>query len=236
MTKGRGKAKPGKRGKGAPTPAKNVERRLKDHSTTPQVPLQDSDLSKKSEKTNTSGPHVSRETKSVGDTFQKAAQASQDPPPALSPERAAMREALKPRPLPIPIRRKPGQPTKYDPEFCELLLAHCDNGLSYESFSAVVGVHRDTLYAWERAHKEFSDTKKSARDLQRRRLELIGMAQMTGAMKGSSINWIFAMKNMCGWMDNPPVPEEEFDGMDVLWPEGFSPTPREEPEEEDPAE
>lgn len=53
-----------------------------------------------------------------------------------------------------------GAPSKYKPEYCQLLIEHMAEGLSFESFAALADVDRSTLYEWEEVHKEFSDAKK----------------------------------------------------------------------------
>ena len=53
-----------------------------------------------------------------------------------------------------------GRPSKYISKYCELLLDHCRQGLSYESFAGRVGVAVKTLYLWEDAHPEFLQAKK----------------------------------------------------------------------------
>lgn len=53
-----------------------------------------------------------------------------------------------------------GRPSKYDPAYCEALANHFSGGFSYESFAGVVGVSKQTLYDWEKAHPEFLDAKK----------------------------------------------------------------------------
>lgn len=57
-----------------------------------------------------------------------------------------------------------GRPSKYKPEFCEMLVAHMGQGYSFESFGAIVDAHRDTLYEWEKQHPEFSDAKKKSKE------------------------------------------------------------------------
>jgi hypothetical protein len=52
-----------------------------------------------------------------------------------------------------------GQPTKYKEEYCDLLLQHFAEGLSFTAFAGRLGVHKDTLYEWCKHHKEFSDAK-----------------------------------------------------------------------------
>lgn len=53
-----------------------------------------------------------------------------------------------------------GRPSKYKPEYCEMLISHFKNGDSYTTFAATVDVDRDTLYEWETKYPEFSDAKK----------------------------------------------------------------------------
>lgn len=66
----------------------------------------------------------------------------------------------------VPDAKEPtvmGRPTGYRPEYCRMLINHNANGRSFESFGAVVGVNRDTLYDWARLHPEFSDAKGQGR-------------------------------------------------------------------------
>lgn len=53
-----------------------------------------------------------------------------------------------------------GRPSKYDPKYCEMLMEHMKDGLSFLSFAGVVGICFDTLYEWEKQHPEFSEAKK----------------------------------------------------------------------------
>ena len=45
-----------------------------------------------------------------------------------------------------------GQPTKYKPEYCQMLIEHMAEGLSFKAFAGVIRVSRQTLYNW--ANKE----------------------------------------------------------------------------------
>jgi len=58
---------------------------------------------------------------------------------------------------------KMGRPTVYLPEYCDLLIEHNKQGLSFESFGAVVGVGRTTLYAWVDSQPDFKDAKERGR-------------------------------------------------------------------------
>lgn len=93
---------------------------------------------------------------------------------------------------------RPGQPTKYKPEYCEMLLTHMTQGKSFNSFAGLVDVSRETLYEWDRVHPEFSDTKKRAFEKSRLYWEeagLKGLWENPGDAKFNTTNYIFNMKN-----------------------------------------
>lgn len=116
-----------------------------------------------------------------------------------------------------------GQPTKYRSEYCQLLIEFVGNqGFSYEAFAGYIGVHRGTLYDWEKAvypedhpdkekagqlkHPEYADTKKIAFDLNRIYWEKAGRSIMfSGSKDVSPVVWIFNMKNRFKWRDNVDV-------------------------------
>lgn len=104
-------------------------------------------------------------------------------------------------------KSKGGRPTKYRPEYCAQLISHMgDQGLSYDTFAAVIGVNVDTLYEWEKRHAAFSEAKKVAFLRNKLWWERIGIAGMTGTSKDKIPNfnptvWIFNMKNRHGWRD-----------------------------------
>lgn len=49
------------------------------------------------------------------------------------------------------------RPTKYDPAFCEQLVAHMAEGASVTSFAAEIDVARSTINEWADNHPEFSE-------------------------------------------------------------------------------
>ena len=99
--------------------------------------------------------------------------------------------------------KKGGQPTKYREEYCQKLIDHMAKGLSYESFAAIIGVHRDTLYEWEKKHDVFSDSKKIGLGKCLLFYETIGIQGMMGKIAGfNATTWIFKMKNRFGWATN----------------------------------
>jgi len=88
-----------------------------------------------------------------------------------------------------------GRPSKYKSEYCEMLILHMSQGLSFDSFGGVVNVSRETLYEWTRVHKEFSDTKKIAWTGYLLWWEKKGNEGMSGKIKNfSAPTWIYNMK------------------------------------------
>lgn len=79
--------------------------------------------------------------------------------------------------------KPPGRPTTYLPEYCEKLVEHMRMGNSFESFGAVCGSHRDTLYEWEKVHPEFSDAKKTGKELSLKFYEDMGKMIATGQLR-----------------------------------------------------
>ncbi len=53
-----------------------------------------------------------------------------------------------------------GRPTKYKPEYCQMLIDHMSEGYSFESFGGIIEVAEDTLYEWAKVHEDFSVSKK----------------------------------------------------------------------------
>jgi DNA-binding XRE family transcriptional regulator len=51
-----------------------------------------------------------------------------------------------------------GRPTKYDPSMCDKVVELGRKGYSKTQMAAELNIHRDTMYEWEKAHEEFSDT------------------------------------------------------------------------------
>lgn len=56
-----------------------------------------------------------------------------------------------------------GRPSKYDPIYCDAIIAFCQDGSSISSFAASIGVSRDTISEWGKVHEEFSAAVKAAK-------------------------------------------------------------------------
>lgn len=96
-----------------------------------------------------------------------------------------------------------GRPTKYEERFCEMLIDHMKQGLSFEAFGGAIGVSKDTLYRWLKRHVEFSDAKKIATQYSQLFWEqqaLNGLFDQKDKKLNSTV-WIFNMKNRFGWRD-----------------------------------
>lgn len=94
-----------------------------------------------------------------------------------------------------------GRPTKYKPEFCEMLIKHMSEGYSFASFGGVAGCSEETLHQWKKQYEDFSESYKKGQALSMQFWEKLGMAQAIGQTKGSSATWIFNMKNRFKWTD-----------------------------------
>lgn len=95
----------------------------------------------------------------------------------------------------------PGQPTKYRPEYCDQLIQHMADGLSFEAFAADVDVHFDTLYNWCKLFPEFSEAKKVGLAKSIKWWEQAGMQGMRTQGGFNATVWVFNMKNRFKWHD-----------------------------------
>lgn len=96
-----------------------------------------------------------------------------------------------------------GRPTLYQPEFCEMLVDHMDQGYSFESFAADVDVDRDTLYEWAKVHPQFSDAKKRGFAKSLKFLEKAGLDSIFDCAGFNTTLYIFTMKSRFKMWDRP---------------------------------
>jgi len=97
--------------------------------------------------------------------------------------------------------KKPGQPTKYKPEYCAQLIEDMRHGYSFQAFADAVDVHIDTLYEWLKVHPEFSEAYKKAHAANLRFWEGAGINGMNGNGFNAAV-WMFNMKNRHKWHNN----------------------------------
>jgi hypothetical protein len=80
-------------------------------------------------------------------------EAAQSPPEQVQLEAHTIADANSQREASIP--RPPWRPTLFRPEFCEKVVEFCAWGYSLTAFAGEIGVSRDCLTKWGRAHPEF---------------------------------------------------------------------------------
>lgn len=111
-----------------------------------------------------------------------------------------------------------GRPTKFKPEYCEMLVEHMASGMSFESFAGIIDVNQDTLHEWVKHHVDFSEAKKRAWAKNRVFWEKVGIDGLYNESyrdKDSSHSkqlnaaiWVFNMKNRFKWRDRIDVIEK----------------------------
>jgi len=115
-----------------------------------------------------------------------------------------------------------GRDTLYKPEYCELLITHMSKGLSLESFGALIGVHRNTLYLWRDNQPEFAEAIQLGREKSLYFYETLGIQGMAGKIKGWN-NGTFAliMANKHKWTNRTDVTsqDEKIEGPVIFIPE-----------------
>lgn len=106
-----------------------------------------------------------------------------------------------------------GRPTKYKPEYCQMVVDHLSEGASLTSFAAEIDVARSTINEWIDAHPDFSEAVKRAKAKCAAWWERVGR---NGA-QGGDVNptlVIFGLKNMAAddWRDKQELDHRSGDG------------------------
>ena len=96
--------------------------------------------------------------------------------------------------------------SSYKKEYCNKLIEHMEQGLSFESFAGVVGVCKQTIYNWEKRHEDFKKARQIAIAKCQLFWEQLGIDGTLGRYKNfNATSWIFNMKNRFGWGDEDTV-------------------------------
>lgn len=99
-----------------------------------------------------------------------------------------------------------GQPTKYKPEYCDLVIEKMSEGFSQEACAGFIGVATDTLFEWKNVHPEFSDAIREGLAKSRVMWEQMGNSGAMGKIPNfNAVTWIFNMKNRFKWTDRNDV-------------------------------
>ncbi len=111
-----------------------------------------------------------------------------------------------------------GRPTKYKPEYCELLIIHMAKGMSYEAFAGHpdVIVSKQTLYDWEKEYPEFLDAKRKGFQLSQYVWEQAGSIATLRDKDFSWTGWYMNMKNRFRWRDKVETSKDPESGPDKL--------------------
>jgi hypothetical protein len=109
-----------------------------------------------------------------------------------------------------------GRPSKYKEEYCDMLIEHMTQGMSFESFAGVIGTHDETLRNWAAKYPEFFAAKKIGYAKNQIFWEKLGLAGAAGKVPGfNSASWIFNMKNRFRWADRVDTNVNHSGAIDV---------------------
>ena len=97
---------------------------------------------------------------------------------------------------------RPGRPTSYRAEYCDRIIELMAEGRSLDGCAALLGVHPDSLYEWQRVHPEFSVAVRAGRAAATAFWEtrLLDVAQ-GGAGNAQAIQWALRNRSRAasGW-------------------------------------
>lgn len=111
-------------------------------------------------------------------------------------------------------KTKAGRPTKYKPEYCEMLVNHFAKGHFLEAFAYEIDVIPETLLEWRKRIPEFSDAYKRALGAGNKFYTNLLLGQAVGKYKGgNAASAIFLTKVGLKWRDDE-VEVDEVDGVE----------------------
>jgi hypothetical protein len=108
-----------------------------------------------------------------------------------------------------------GRPSKYDPAYCDAVVAHMQDGASLTSFAAEIGVARSRINEWMAAHPDFQEACARAKAKSAAWWERQGRTIATdGGGSGSATMVMFGMKNMGAedWKEASQIDHRSGDG------------------------
>ena len=115
-----------------------------------------------------------------------------------------LQETEKPNPV--------GRPTKYKPEYCEVIIEKMAEGYSKEAVAGYIGISKNTLYEWAKAHKDFQDAIAIGETRSQLHWEGKLVEYAVHSKNGKQINgqvFNLNMKNRFGWSDKKEIALEE---------------------------
>lgn len=113
-----------------------------------------------------------------------------------------------------------GRPTKYKPEYCQMLIDHMSQGFSFESFGGVIMVGKNTMYDWVDKYAKFSNAKDTGDSANRLFWEKMGIAGCLGRISNFNAKmWSMNMKNRFKWFetDRTTIDIDDYDPIPLAY-------------------
>ena len=93
-------------------------------------------------------------------------------------------------------------PSKYKPEYCDMLIEHMGSGFSFRSFAGVIKCGIRTMYDWCDKHPEFKEAKEIAQASCHLYYERLGNDMSVGNIeKCNATAFVWMTKNILKWSD-----------------------------------
>lgn len=97
-----------------------------------------------------------------------------------------------------------GSESKFQEDFCDMLVKHMERGLSFESFGAVIGITPNRMQKWLKRYPQWQEAKETGEARSLLFWESLGIAGITAGKGFNAAVWMFSMKNRFrkfGWKD-----------------------------------
>ena len=120
-----------------------------------------------------------------------------------------------------------GRPSKYDPNFCDMLITHMAGGMSFESFAGVISVSESTINLWQQEHKEFSDAHQVGISKMRQFWEEMGVVGSTEGKNFNAAAWKYNVANKLKWSEKQEITGKDGGPINIYLNTGtgFTPAP-----------
>lgn len=105
-----------------------------------------------------------------------------------------------------------GRPTKYKPQYCQMLIDHMSTGKAFESFAASVDTSIRVTYEWRDQHPDFQQAYERGQAKSMAVWEALGMKGLTKPGSISASIWGFNMR--CRFRNTEFRPQDKGTGSD----------------------